>query len=393
MKMSYDKMKEVFNADFDYFKKYGELVEVGGRRYIYKDNGANILAVAHLDNVNDNTHFHILKGFDKEYGDAILSTRVDDRLGAYIILEVLPKHGIKYDILLCDEEEVGKSTAELFKTDKQYNWGFEFDRRLDGVVTYMYGGHGNKDWDNLLEPYFKKVHVGSTSDISKLSHLGCKFMNIGVGYDREHDAFAHFFPALTNKQIGLFVNFYGHNHKIHYPHVPPPPPDATIYSSYRSREWYNLPDDDTYLDGYRFPDKYPSKCEHCDIKLTALNRSQLYIGTCSACASKGMDLCELCDKYFPLDKLEGSGSFKVCQECIPYTLKCDRCNGLTINAPFSSEEFPYDKVTICDDCIETFPEEEEADIAVECDGCHHKTIQAEVVYANGYAFNICPDCL
>ena len=42
------------------------------------------------------------------------SGALDDRLGAYIILDLLPKLGINVDVLLTVGEEQGRSTANFF---------------------------------------------------------------------------------------------------------------------------------------------------------------------------------------------------------------------------------------------------------------------------------------
>src|SRR5438045_987609 len=67
---------------------------MGNRFYYHQDNGSPILAVAHLDHVQDDGTCHIVETAD---GPLALSGALDDRLGAYVILELLPKLGIKVD--------------------------------------------------------------------------------------------------------------------------------------------------------------------------------------------------------------------------------------------------------------------------------------------------------
>ncbi len=86
--------------------------------YFYKDNGSNVLAVAHLDTVADaderKCRFVVTEGG----GTVVFSRALDDRLGAYIILELLPLLGLKYDILLTVGEESGLSTAAHFEPSR-----------------------------------------------------------------------------------------------------------------------------------------------------------------------------------------------------------------------------------------------------------------------------------
>ena len=104
--------------------------------FIFIDNGADTLAVGHLDYVK--YHKAVME-------EGILKCgQLDDRLGVWIILELLPAMGIQSDILLTTNEEKGLSTAGLFdlsvvgKQDHQYNWMYEFDRRGKEVVMYKY---------------------------------------------------------------------------------------------------------------------------------------------------------------------------------------------------------------------------------------------------------------
>ena len=103
-----------------------------GGQLIYRDNGAKVLAVAHLDYVGW-THPYFTR-----HGRRINAMQLNDRLGAWVILDLLHDLGLdpdKYDILLCDMEEVGDSTAQFFKPKKQYNWIFEFDRAGTDFVS------------------------------------------------------------------------------------------------------------------------------------------------------------------------------------------------------------------------------------------------------------------
>src|SRR3954465_12674834 len=99
--------------------------EVGGivycentLNYAYrKTKGATVLAVAHCDFVDcDSSHFFAKDGI-------VWSSRLDDRLGVYTILDVLPMLGINVDVLLTDGEESCNSTARYFDVkEHDYKW-------------------------------------------------------------------------------------------------------------------------------------------------------------------------------------------------------------------------------------------------------------------------------
>lgn len=172
------------------------------RYYFYKDNGSDILAIAHLDNVHYDPTCTVV---DTHMGPMVFSGALDDRLGAYIILELLPKLGITCDILLTTDEEVGASTAALFATNKKYNWMFSFDRKETDVVMYRYE---TTDYRKMLTEAGAHVGNGSFSDICKLDTLGCIGMNWGCGYRDYHGPRGHAWLTDTFWMVGTFVNFY-----------------------------------------------------------------------------------------------------------------------------------------------------------------------------------------
>lgn len=166
--------------------------------YAYKDNGAKILAVAHMDSVHRAKWF----AFDQ---DMVFTSSLDDRLGVYTVLDYLPQvAGMKYDILLTTGEEKGKSTAEHFKTDKQYNWIVSFDRNGTDIVMYSYSDYKLRE---KVEKYFE-VGCGTSSDICKLESLKCKGLNIGVGYHSEHAENAYMKISEYLNQMTRFIWFW-----------------------------------------------------------------------------------------------------------------------------------------------------------------------------------------
>lgn len=185
--------------------------------YFYKDNGSNILAVAHLDTVghaDDRTaRFVVTEGG----GTVVFSRALDDRLGAYIILELLPKLGLKYDILLTVGEESGMSTAAFFEPPKgkEYDYMIEFDRGGTDVVMYQYDDVEVRD---LVKAAGARVGDGSFSDISYLGHLEIKGFNWGVGYQDYHGPRAHAFLDDTFAMVSRYLTFAQQNEGVYMPH-------------------------------------------------------------------------------------------------------------------------------------------------------------------------------
>jgi hypothetical protein len=235
--LNYDEMEEFFNCDFSYFEKFGKVTTVKGCKHIFIDNKAGVLGVAHLDVVNELNHFYPLNIHN---GKIVMSSRCDDRLGVYILLKILPAMGIKVDVLLTDNEEIGQSTAVDFVSKKKYNWIFQFDRRGDDVVTYKYN---NKKWLNALTDSGFKIGVGSFSDICELENLGCSGVNVGCGYFSEHSDLCFFDVYLMIKQVSIFISFYNDNKNVFFPHEKNVISEKILY-----KNWYDTIDKEYFND-------------------------------------------------------------------------------------------------------------------------------------------------
>ncbi len=226
-------LKQVCYEGFSYFHELGKVKTCSGGHYTYIDNGSNILAVAHLDTVMG---YSGKKGKFKQFGRTVMSTELDDRLGVHILLNELPKLGIVCDILLTEGEEKGRSTAQFFTSEKQYNWMFQFDRH--GLWPVLYEYESDDLCKKLFTAGFDYVDVGSFSDICSLNHLGCVGINFGTGYEREHtyDCFAKL--TTTERSILLFAQFYNMFKDEHMPY------DAPVYSSgWKSPSYYDSYDE------------------------------------------------------------------------------------------------------------------------------------------------------
>lgn len=196
------------------FHAEGEVVDTADGIYIYRNSGANILAVAHLDVVLPGPrHF----GHSKKDPDKIYNAQLDDRLGAYTILDVLPTLGIKVDVLLTTGEETCRSTAAHFHPNKEYNWLIEFDRAGSDVVLYDYW---TVKLEELLEKQGNKVGVGSYSDISVMEHLGVAGFNWGIGYHENHWAGCYFRSSEYATAIQRFQEFHSAYKDKKFSHTP-----------------------------------------------------------------------------------------------------------------------------------------------------------------------------
>lgn len=170
--------------------------------YVYQDNGADILGVAHLDAVQHGRHCAI---YESRFGKIVKSPALDDRLGAYVICSLLPALGVKTDWLLTTGEESGNSSAQHFRPGKSYNWIYSFDRMGTDVVMYDYETRENCD---RVESVGAEVGLGSFSDIAFLDHLGVAGFNWGVGYQDYHSKRAWAPLEDTFASVARFVRFH-----------------------------------------------------------------------------------------------------------------------------------------------------------------------------------------
>ncbi|MBM4044172.1 MAG: hypothetical protein FJ279_03590 [Planctomycetes bacterium] len=185
--------------------------------FSYIDNGAQILAVAHCDGAAQIPVGWYAEGDCPGYGPIVHSPWLDDRLGVFTILDLLPALGVKVDVLLTDGEERAQSTAAQFvlPPGKQYNWAVEFDRRGEDAVCYHYD-----NMEDFAEPYFE-IGRGTFSDISVLN-AGCQAINIGVGYHEEHTVGCYCILEEYFEQVARFLVMYRDKSTVRVPAKPAP---------------------------------------------------------------------------------------------------------------------------------------------------------------------------
>ena len=200
---------------FDIVDVEGEMFWEADGYYAYLDRGADVLAVAHLDSVYAPTSPII-------WGNRLFSSAVDNRFGVYVILELLHAKGIVVDVLFTTNEESCASTARAFRPPqgKEYNWVVSFDRKGGNVALYQYQKTEGA-WAIALERAGYSITRGTYSDICDMSHLGCKALNIGIGYcDYAHSISAWLDLDVAIEQLNRFKHFYDANYRRVFAHDP-----------------------------------------------------------------------------------------------------------------------------------------------------------------------------
>lgn len=215
----------------DDFAPWADRTDLGsGRYYWHRDNGAPVLAVAHLDHVQDDASCSVV---DTAAGPLAISGALDDRLGAYVILDLLPKLGLAVDLLLTTDEESGRSTARDFALavdDPPWNWAIEFDRGGTDVVLYQYE---TPELVELVRRSGARVGTGSYSDVVDLDTLGIAGLNWGVGYQDYHSPRSHAWLYDTFRMVAHFERFYLENADTLLEHDS----DAASWLNYEDEAW------------------------------------------------------------------------------------------------------------------------------------------------------------
>jgi len=188
--------------------------------YHFRDNGASVLAVAHLDTVVPASRRAPSFIKTTRHGPRVQSGALDDRLGAYVILSLLPGLGVTCDWLLTVGEESGQSTASFFTPPRDYDHVIEFDRGGTDVVMYQYADQASRA---AVQASGATTGTGSFSDICSLEHLGVKAFNWGVGYDGNYHSENGFaFLEDTFAMVAKYLRFHAQNAGTAMPHVARP---------------------------------------------------------------------------------------------------------------------------------------------------------------------------
>lgn len=228
-------------------------------------NPMRVLAIAHTDcvpkyvkPVYDNKQFRIISG------------QLDDRLGVAILLDIIPQFmpWLQMDVLLTDDEEIGKSTAADWVKDLQacnmledtkaaYDWVFSFDRAGTDAVTYSYH---NTVATKILKDSGWEHGIGSFSDICYVEDLGLWGCNFGCGYYGQHSNNCHVDLDVLRANLFRFRCFVNKAESKGKLLDTPAPRSKWDYGysdsnwnydskSYRSTYYYDMKDDTDYVTG------------------------------------------------------------------------------------------------------------------------------------------------
>ena len=207
-------LETMLTKDEAWFQRYGTFFSTKDGGYIYKNNGSNILGIAHLDGaiLQDAKFIYISNAtYEKQSTHVCFHNQFDDRLGAYYLLHQLPSMlgGVKFDWLLTTNEEWGQSTAKDFvlPEGKTYDWMVQFDRRGSEAVMYEYQ---SPEFKQEVAKYIP-VTEGSYTCIRELQHVGCRGVNWGTGYLYEHTKSHVFIMEQGAFVLNAFINFYHAN--------------------------------------------------------------------------------------------------------------------------------------------------------------------------------------
>lgn len=341
---------------------WGTVNQMKYGRYIYRNNGADVLAIAHLDSVAGGKYFDVVNR--DAQGCICYAPQLDDRLGAYIIACLLPKLGVKCDVLLTEGEEHGASTGADFEppADKQYNWMFQFDRTGADVVMYQYDTPANRE---LLRTVGLVPANGLFSDIAMMEHLGISGFNVGCAYVNYHGLWASFDVNVCIGQIVKFVEFYNRYHATPLPFAP----EAKAVRRGSTALWQ----DDVYI----YSGKHETR-EYCDVcgrrcKTKEDRQCHDWSGLCTVCYQKFERVewqgCDVCDQRIKANTIEQMcfSEFKMCTECYAsvygteYTadwLDADEVADDDTAATPPQSDPPFVTYSSCDDCGRVLPARE-----------------------------------
>jgi len=171
-------------------------------RYIYVDNNAPVLLVAHMDTVQTPQlrRWNMGAGFD-------------DRLGCFLGNQLVKKYPNYFDLLITDFEETCRSTAEFFKPSHDYNFIVELDREGEDYVDY---GLCCDYMSNVLSAYGFESGWGSYTDIVELDMCHCSKINLGIGVVNSHQVNSWYDPSVVDRQLTKLMSFVRDFHAYHF---------------------------------------------------------------------------------------------------------------------------------------------------------------------------------
>lgn len=243
------------------------------------------LVVCHADTVvngGDGPHEF---AYDKP-SDTVTSIALDDRLGIACMFYAIDNKTPISDcaMLICDDEEIGHSSAQVFQEKIKPNFLIELDRRGVDVVCYEYDSTLLR---SLLKSCDFTIGNGSFSDICYLQSLGVVGFNVGIGYHNEHSTKCHAKLSDTDSQIARLLRFI-----------------AKFGDVRLDYDEYGVSDDDGYDSWWRTSTKSVTKTR--SKAPTALRTATEFCDACQCpiqpseplAAIQGFIYCQDCDKAY-----------------------------------------------------------------------------------------------
>lgn len=199
---------------------------------IFRDYGADVLLVAHMDHVGESgyrkTRAEPPAWFGWRY---VRHVSLDDRLGCWAI-EKLHADGVKADLLFTDCEETGRTTGRDFNPPRQYKFILSLDRMGDDAVLYQYLDAAR--WKRRCAHHFLSVAHGSFSCIASMEHLGVCGVNVGVGYYLHNTVNCWADLYTTAKQLKRAATFIADARNRTWKFTPPPAKPHSYISTART---------------------------------------------------------------------------------------------------------------------------------------------------------------
>ena len=269
-------------------------------RFLIRIGTIPVVGVCHLDTVLDDTSYE----YHQDSG-LVVSSELDDRLGLASLLLLSTR--FNFTIVCCDNEEVGRSTANFAARHIEEeaiacNWIFELDRRGMDVVSYDYS---EPMWDAMLQEAFGTLGYGSFSDICKMESLGVKGFNAAIGYHNEHSWHCHADLNDTCIRIEQVAGFLDKIAYVKLPHTPSP----RKYSNYPAgnsslSDYYGYDDGDDYAIAVSYPD------EDSNSKMKRIHELPEGYGFPSSDS-----LYELRDSCGYMELCENIQGYSICEDC------------------------------------------------------------------------------